>query len=65
MFDGAAKKLEGVETPLQNVAISQASMTGAGNNISVGIDRSSWLIGFQTYGQESTHGEFGDCSLRP
>ncbi len=68
-FDDDSKKLavnqRGIETPLKNVAISQTSMTGAGDNFSLGIDRSSWRIVFQTYGQGTARNEFGDCSFRP
>lgn len=68
-FDDDAKTLTieegGVETQLRDAAISQTSMTAAGSNISLGIDRSSWFIVFQTYGQGTIRSEFGDCSLRP
>ncbi len=57
--DGAADK------PLQNVTITQTSMNGTADDISLGIDRSSWRIVFQTYGQDSLRNEFGICSLRP
>ncbi|MGO8954535.1 MAG: hypothetical protein ACLPWS_14365 [Rhodomicrobium sp.] len=67
IFDDDAKSLilrgDGTGTPMWNVAISQTSMTGAANNISLGIDRSSWHIVFQTYGQGSTRNEFGVCSF--
>ncbi len=68
-FDDDAKTLaikqDGIDTPLRNVAISQTSITGAGTKISLGVDRSSWRIVFQTYGQGSTRNEFGECSFRP
>jgi hypothetical protein len=68
-FDDDSKKLTvsqgGIEKPLKNVAISQTSMTGAGDNFSIGIDRSSWRIVLQTYGQGTARNEFGDCSFRP
>ncbi len=68
-FDDDSKKLTvsqgGIEMPLKNVAISQTSMTGAGDNFSIGIDRSSWRIVLQTYGQGTARNEFGDCSFRP
>ena len=67
IFDDDAKTLiikeGGAETRLGKVAISQTSMTGAAGNISLGIDRSSWGIVFQTYGQDSTRNEFGECRL--
>ena len=50
---------------LDKVAISQTSMTGAAEHISVGIDRSSWRIVFQTYEEGVTRNEFGNCRLRP
>ncbi len=69
VFDDDAKTLamksDGTQIPLKNVAISQTSMTGAGDNISLGIDRSSWRIVFQTFGQGTTRNEFGNCSFRP
>jgi len=69
IFDDDAKTLamksDGSQTPLKNVAISQTSMTGASGNISLGIDRSSWRIVFQTFGQGTTRNEFGECSFRP
>ena len=69
IFDDDAKTLamsqDGIDTPLRNIAISETSMTGAGTNITLGIDRSSWLIVFQTYGQRSTRNEFGACRFRP
>jgi len=69
IFDDDSKALtlkqQGVETPLEKVAISQTSMTGASGNISIGIDRSSWHIVFQTYGQVTARSEFGECSHRP
>jgi len=68
IFDEDAKTLvvkqDGTVTPLRNIAISQTSMTAAGDNISLGIDRSSWLIAFQTYGKADTRNEFGVCSLQ-
>lgn len=67
-FDDDARSLsmniDGAWTPLKNVAISQTSMTGASDNFSLGIDRSSWRIVFQTYGQGTARSEFGDCSFK-
>ena len=57
--EGAASK------PLQDVTITPTSMNGAAGNVSVGIDRSSWRIVFQTYGPNSVRNEFGICNLRP
>ncbi len=65
VFDDSANTLtvkqDGADTPLSKVTISQTSMTGAGETISIGIDRSSWRIVFQTYEQGSTRNEFGRC----
>jgi hypothetical protein len=57
--EGAASK------PLQDVTITPTSMNGAAGNVSLGIDRSSWRIVFQTYGPNSVRNEFGICNLRP
>ena len=68
IFDDGEKTLaiqaDGKRAALGNVAISQTSMTASAGNISLGIDRSSWRIVFQTYGQSTTRNEFGDCSFR-
>ena len=50
---------------LQDVTITPTSMNGAADDISLGIDRSSWRIVFQTYGPNSVRNEFGICNLRP
>ena len=67
IFDDDAKTLvlkQGeTETQLHHIAMSQTSMTGAAETMSVGIDRSSWRIAFQTYAQESVRNEFGFCSF--
>jgi len=67
-FDDDSKaftlKQDGLDSPLGKVAISQTSMTASGGNISIGIDRSSWHIVFQTYAQGTTRSEFGECGLR-
>ena len=57
--EGKANKL------LQDVTITPTSMNGAADDISLGIDRSSWRIVFQTYGPNSVRNEFGICNLRP
>jgi hypothetical protein len=51
--------------PFQDVTITPTSMNGAADGISLGIDRSSWRIVFQTYGPNSVRNEFGICNLRP
>jgi hypothetical protein len=53
------------DKPLRDVIITQISMNGAADTISLGIDRSSWRIVFQTYGQDSIRSEFGACYLHP
>ena len=67
IFDDYAKTLtvkqDETEISLQHIAMSQTSMTGAAGTISLGIDRSSWKIVFQTYTQENTRSEFGFCSF--
>jgi hypothetical protein len=50
---------------LQDVTITPTSMNGAADDISLGIDRSSWRIVFQSYGPNSVRNEFGICNLRP
>jgi hypothetical protein len=50
---------------LQNVTITQTSMSAAADSVSLGIDRSSWRIVFQTYGPDFVRNEFGLCALRP
>jgi len=47
---------------LQSVSITQSSISGFTNDVSLGIDRSSLSIVFQTYSAEST-AEFGTCKL--
>ena len=58
LHEGKANKL------LQDVTITPTSMNGAADDISLGIDRSSWRIVFQTYGPNSVRNEFGICNLR-
>ena len=58
LHEGKANKL------LQDVTITPTSMNGAADGISLGIDRSSWRIVFQTYGPNSVRNEFGICNLR-
>ena len=48
---------------LGRVTITQSSMSGAVGEITLGIDRSSWGIVFQTYGSDSMRAEFGECNL--
>jgi hypothetical protein len=55
----------GVSTPLNDVTISQTSMNGAADDISLGVDRSSWRIVFQTYTADLKRSEFGSCIRKP
>ena len=48
---------------LNGVTITQSSMSGAVGEISLGLERSSWGIVFQTYGSDSMRAEFGECNL--
>jgi hypothetical protein len=48
---------------LKSVTITQSSMSGFLDDISLGVDRSSWGIVFQTYASDSPQVEFGDCKL--
>ncbi|MGP0088830.1 MAG: hypothetical protein ACLPKB_02555 [Xanthobacteraceae bacterium] len=67
VFDEEAKGLTvyqyGSARVLNNVTISQTSMNGYVNDISLGIDPSSWNIVFQTYEPDTTRVEFGVCGL--
>jgi len=67
VFDEEAKGLtvyqDGSARVLKNVTISQTSMNGYVDDISLGIEPSSWNIVFQTYEPDSTRVEFGTCSL--
>jgi len=47
---------------LRDVTITQTSIDGALDQISLGIDRASGSIVFQTYGPESIRAEFGACT---
>ena len=65
-FDKEAKTLsvyqDGSARALNNVTISEISMNGSVDEISLGIDPSSLNIVFQTYGINSVRAEFGACS---
>ena len=45
----------------RSVTISTVSINGAGANTTVGIDRSSWSIVFQTYRADGIETEMGAC----
>ncbi|HLN10617.1 MAG TPA: hypothetical protein VK281_16890 [Xanthobacteraceae bacterium] len=51
----------GQARPLRNVAISNTSMSSHADDVSVGVDRSSLRVVFQTYGQGSVANEYGQC----
>jgi hypothetical protein len=65
VFDEQASALSvdqnGAPRTLSNVTITQSSMSGTSSDISVGVDRSSWSIVFQTYASDSIRAEFGSC----
>jgi hypothetical protein len=44
-----------------DVTISTVSINGNTDDISIGIDRSSWSIVVQTYSQDRVSGELGTC----
>ena len=44
-----------------DVTISTVSINGSTDDMSIGIDRSSWSIVVQTYSQDRVSGEFGTC----
>lgn len=46
---------------LANVTISTVSINGNTDDMSIGIDRSSWSIVVQTYSQDHVVAEFGVC----
>ena len=55
VIDGAASR------KLDNVGVSQISMSGSVDDISVGIDRSSQSVVLQTYRSDTVLSEFGIC----
>jgi hypothetical protein len=48
---------------LGNVTMTQSSMTGYDDEMSLGVDPSSWSVVLQTYKADSVDVEFGICSL--
>jgi hypothetical protein len=44
-----------------DVTISTVSINGNTDDMSIGIDRSSWSLVVQTYSQDRVSGEFGTC----
>lgn len=67
VFDAATKALtvyqDGSASVLKGVTMTQISMNGSTEDMSVGIDPSSLSIVFQTYKPGSMHAEFGVCKL--
>jgi len=66
VFDEDAKTVtaeEGGQTySLEKVSISNVSIDGAADSISLGIDRSSFGIVWQQYGADKVNTEYGHCS---
>lgn len=66
VFDDEAKSLavyqDGRMRGLSHVTITQISMNGYDDEMSLGIDMSSWSIVLQTYKPEAMTTEFGACS---
>jgi len=54
---------DGSARVLHDVTITQTSINGALDQVSLGMDRSSGSIVFQTYGPDSMRAEFGACTL--
>jgi hypothetical protein len=65
VFDEDAKTVtaqEGGQTyRLEKVSISNVSINGAADSISLGIDRSSFGIVWQQYGADKVSTEYGQC----
>jgi hypothetical protein len=53
---------EGNAQALGDVTITPTSIAGAIDDISLGIDRASGSIVFQTYAPDSMRAEFGECT---
>ncbi len=64
-FDEAAGTLfvsrDGTTRAFSHVTMTQSSVTGYLDDISLGIDRGAWIIVLQTYDAYSTRAEFGTC----
>jgi len=65
VFDEDAKTVTaeagGQTYPLEKVSISNVSINGAADGISLGIDRSSFGIVWQQYGADKVSTEYGQC----
>jgi hypothetical protein len=66
VFDEDAKTVTaeagGQTYSLEKVSISNISINGAADSISLGIDRSSFGIVWQQYGADKVNTEYGHCS---
>ena len=69
VFDEDAKTVTaeagGQTYSLEKVSISNISINGAADSISLGIDRSSFGIVWQQYGADKLTTEFGHCRPTP
>jgi hypothetical protein len=69
VFDTEANTLDFYEGSLRRglakVTISTISIDGYTEDLSIGIDRSSWSIVVQTYSQDHILAEFGVCKPSP
>lgn len=69
VFDAAAKTLDFYQgsqhRELGKVTISTISIDGYTDDMSIGIDRSSWSIIVQTYSEDHVLAEFGVCKPPP
>ena len=65
MFDEDAKTVtaeaDGQTYSLEKVSISEVSINGTADSISLGIDRSSFGIVWQQYGADKVSAEYGQC----
>ncbi|HUI22388.1 MAG TPA: hypothetical protein VLZ74_15250 [Methylocella sp.] len=65
VFDAGANTLDFYQgsqhSELAKVTISTISIDGYTDDMSIGIDRSSWSIVVQTYSQDHVLAEFGIC----
>ena len=65
-FDEDAKTLaverDSKTLPLDHVTMTPITMTGYIDDLSLGVDRSSWSVVLQTYRMNSIRSEFGTCS---
>ena len=52
---------DGKTYSLGHITMTPISITGYVDDISLGVDRSSWSVVLQTFGSSSTTSEFGTC----